>query len=252
MSEHPRSQDAAAQSVYPAIIGYFADRTESRRYPLLFGLLLLTGSTVMLCAGTSLHTFLIGRAIQGMSGAMVWTAGLALLADNVEKEDLGASLGYVTIAMNAGILFGPLLGGVVYDKAGYYAVYKMAFALIGLDIVLRFVLIEKKTARKYMDITEGSSYDPLLPSPTSDEDGERRSSNSSGTLISEGSEPSNTRSHETSIWQRRLPPFLWLLSSPRLLVALLTTMVWGILLTSFDAVSLTHRFSMTFSNFLLQ
>lgn len=196
----------------------------------------------MLCAGTSVHTFLIGRALQGMSAAMVWTAGLALLADNVEKGELGQCLGYVTMAINAGTLLGPLSGGIVYDKGGYFAVYEMAFALIGLDILLRLVLIEKRTARKYLDGYEDSSYDPLLPQSGSDEDGERRISYNTGDNhtheVHPVSELSTIGSHPRSVWQRRLPPFVWLLSSRRLLVALLASMVMGVMLTSFDAVSL--------------
>lgn len=229
----PIIQNAAAQSVSPAILGYLADRSESRRLPLLFGLLLLTGATVMLCAGTSVNTFLIGRFLQGMSAAMVWTAGLALLTDNVEHTETGQCLGYVTAAMDAGTLLGPLAGGIVYDKAGYYAVYKMAFALIGLDIVLRLVLIEKRTAGKYMTSIESSSHDPLLPQLASPDDIGSRNSYSTN-----NAKNASLKSDQRSIWKRRLPPFLWLLGSRRLLVAMLASTVWGFLTTSFDAVSL--------------
>ena len=176
-----------------------------------------------------------------MSAAMVWTAGLALLADNIDKGELGQCLGYVTMAINAGTLLGPLSGGIVYDMGGYFAVYEMAFALIGLDIVLRLVLIEKRTARKYMESIEDPIYDPLLPKAVSDVDGERRNSYRTDIAINAGSE-SLTSPDRTSLWQRRLPPFLWLLSSRRLLVALLASMVMGFMLTSFDAVSLIFKF----------
>lgn len=229
----PIIQNAATQSVSPAILGYLADHSESRRLPLLFGLLLLTGATVMLCAGTSIHTFLIGRALQGMSAALVWTAGIALLTDNVEKREIGQCLGYVTAAMSAGTLLGPLAGGIVYDKAGYYAVYKMAFALIGLDIVLRLVLIEKSTARKYTTTIESSNRDPLLPQLASPDNVGSRSSYSTSNVKNAGS-----KSNQRSIWERRLPPFLRLLGSSRLLVAMLASTAWGFLTTSFDAVSL--------------
>ena len=232
-------QDVIAHSASPAILGYLADRTESRRFPLLLGLLLLTGATVMLCVGTSVHTFLIGRILQGMSAAVVWAAGLALLADNVERGEQGQYLGYTTMAMNAGVLLGPLLGGIVYDKGGYYAVYEIAFALIGLDILLRLVVIEKRTARKYLASTEDPCSDPLLSQPALNDDEERRSLYSTGNVTDAESEPPTISTNPRSVWQRRLPPFLWLLGSRRLLVAMLGAMVWGILVTSFDAVSFT-------------
>lgn len=52
--------------------------------------------------------------------------------------------------MSVGILLAPLLGGVVYERAGYYPVFYMAFGLIALDILLRMVLIEKKIARQWL------------------------------------------------------------------------------------------------------
>ena len=109
----------SADLAHPACFGYVADHSKSRRMPLVFGLVFLAGATAMLCVGTSIALFVAGRALQGMSAAMVWTVGLALLADTVDKEELGKFLGYISLAMNGGTLLGPLLGGVVYDRGGY-------------------------------------------------------------------------------------------------------------------------------------
>lgn len=92
----------------------------------------------------------LGRILQGISAAIVWTVGQALLVDTVGQKDIGQILGYVSISMSVGILLAPLLGGVVYERAGYYPVFYMAFGLIALDILLRMVLIEKKIARQWL------------------------------------------------------------------------------------------------------
>ena len=84
----------------------------------------------------------MGRILQGMSAAVVWTVGLALLADTVGHEKIGQAMGYVAMSMSVSVLVGPLLGGVVYDKAGFYAVFTMGFGVIGVDIVLRVLLVE--------------------------------------------------------------------------------------------------------------
>ena len=49
--------------------GWAADRSSSRRMPLLFGLLALGGSTVMLCVGDSIGLLAAGRVLQGISAA---------------------------------------------------------------------------------------------------------------------------------------------------------------------------------------
>lgn len=93
---------------------------------------------------------IVGRILQGLSAAIVWTVGQALLVDTVGQKDIGQILGYVSISMSVGILLAPLLGGIVYERSGYYPVFYMAFGLIALDILLRMVLIEKKIARQWL------------------------------------------------------------------------------------------------------
>jgi len=43
-------------------------------------------------------------------------------------------------------LVSPVLAGIVYQRAGYLAVFAMIFGVIGLDVVLRFFMIDKKEA----------------------------------------------------------------------------------------------------------
>ena len=131
------------------ICGYLADRSTSRRLPLLIGLLALAGATLMLCFGHTIAVLVTGRLLQGISAAIVWTVGLALLVDTVGQKEIGQVMGYVSISMSVSIFVAPLLGGVVYDRGGYFAVYYMAFALIIVDIILRTVMIEKKVACRW-------------------------------------------------------------------------------------------------------
>lgn len=131
------------------ICGYLADKSTSRRLPLLVGLLALAGSTLMLCFGNHIGVLITGRVLQGISAAIVWTVGLALLVDTVGQKEVGQVMGFVSISMSVAILVAPLLGGVVYSRSGYYGVYYMAFALIFFDIILRTAMIEKKVAHRW-------------------------------------------------------------------------------------------------------
>ena len=86
---------------------------------------------------------------------MVWTIGLALLVDTVDGEEAGQYLGYVGISMSVAFLAGPLLGGVVFAEQGYEAVFAMCWGLIGLDVVLRLILVEQKVAVKWKRRQDG-------------------------------------------------------------------------------------------------
>lgn len=138
------------------LVGLYADHTSSRRWPLLVGLVSLAGSTIILCLGRTIALLVIGRILQGLSAAIVWTVGLALMADTV-PDKIGEAMGYSAIAMSMGLLVSPAIGGAVFAAKGYYAVYYIAFGCIFLDIVLRLILIEKKIARQWIGDDEQSS-----------------------------------------------------------------------------------------------
>lgn len=131
------------------LAGLYADHSSSRRWPLLIGLVSLAASTLLLAFGNSIGLFVLGRLLQGLSAAIVWSVGCALLVDTMESS-VGVAMGYVNISMSVALLIAPVLGGSVYDAVGYYAVYYISFGVIGLDILLRLVMIEKKVAKQWL------------------------------------------------------------------------------------------------------
>ncbi|OAA79637.1 Major facilitator superfamily domain, general substrate transporter [Akanthomyces lecanii RCEF 1005] len=141
---------AVSLFVSSPIWGWMADRYQNRRFPMLVGLLWLLAATLLLCFSTNIAMLLVARILQGMSAAMTWSVGLALLIDSVDKKHVGRSAGYTSTALTLGILLGPLIGGIVYDRAGNYAVFAICFGLIGIDIVLRLIIVEVKDARKWI------------------------------------------------------------------------------------------------------
>ncbi|KAI2625578.1 MFS general substrate transporter [Hypoxylon sp. NC1633] len=132
------------------LAGLYADHTSSRRWPLLIGLVALAGSTFLLCFGNSIGLLVLGRLLQGFSASIVWSVGCALLIDTMQNS-VGVAMGYVGISMSVGLLVAPVVGGVIYNAAGYYAVYYLAFGVVAVDILLRLFMIEKKVARQWID-----------------------------------------------------------------------------------------------------
>lgn len=196
----------AAALVASPFAGWVADNTKTRRAPLLAGLIVLLGSTMMLMLSKVVWLFVLGRLLQGFSTAVVWCVGLALVVDTVPPERLAEATGWIGIAPSAGSFCGPLIGGAVYEKSGYYAVFAVALALVGLDIVLRILLIEKKTALRYKD----------------DQEARPRAVRS----------PDLLRTTKKS----KLPPILRLLALPRMLNVFWIVFMQAWFLTAADAV----------------
>ena len=234
------------------ICGWLADWSSSRQMPMLLGLLALGGSTVMLCVGNSIGILAAGRVLQGMSAAVVWVVGLALVADTVAPDEVGQMMGYVSMSMSLGMLLAPLLGGIVFAKSGYYSVFAMAFGLIVLDIFLRVVLIEKKIAAKWLPPKEAgveksdtATVDVETGTPQSEEKAdtdteqgpnlERSASATSARSAAHDFVPVNAPAVVKRVTER-LPPIIFLLASRRILSALWASTIQATLLTAFDSI----------------
>ena len=61
----------ASLLAFSPLCGWLADRGPSRRLPLLMGLSVLLGSTVLLNVGNSVGILITGRVLQGASAAVV-------------------------------------------------------------------------------------------------------------------------------------------------------------------------------------
>jgi MFS family permease len=86
---------AGASVVSSVPVGWIADRTNSRQAPFLGGLAALLAATIMLALGRSISVLFVARILQGISAAMVWTIGLAMVLDTVGPQNLGKVVGSV-------------------------------------------------------------------------------------------------------------------------------------------------------------
>ena len=87
---------AGASVVCSIPVGIIADRTNARRTPFLCGLAALLAATLLLALGKNIPTLIIARILQGVSAAVVWTVGLAMIMDTVGPENLGKVIGSVS------------------------------------------------------------------------------------------------------------------------------------------------------------
>ncbi|KAI3128411.1 hypothetical protein CBS147326_6913 [Penicillium roqueforti] len=137
------------------MFGYILDVSGTRQGPYLSGLVLLFASMVILTASHSVTWYIIARVLQGAATAMVSVAGLSIVTDAVDKASLGQMIGYLGTAMTLGFMSGPLLGGLVYELGGFYAVFGMAFGIVALDFFLRLAVVEKRIAQRWLCLTDG-------------------------------------------------------------------------------------------------
>lgn len=166
--------------------------------------------------------------------------------------------------MEFGVLISPFAAGMVYDFAGYLAVFAMIVGVIGFDLILRLFMVEKKKADEYW--AENSQY--TIRYSIVEEESESSESDSYYTGSSNDSIETESESEEPTTpptsWPNETSPLFgrhteepgpWvsqtlakmgvLLSSRRLVAALYGSFTHILLLTCFDAI-LPHHVKRTF------
>lgn len=226
---------------------------------------MLFASTLLFALATELGVLLIARILQGASSAVVYTVGLALLVDTVGQEGMGVWMGFALSGMSVGMMIGPFLGGIIYTKAGYHAVFIMLLGFIAFDFILRLFMIEKKvTVRWKKNVKDVPGYGTFSDDPNASDspdgvgtDGTCNSAESDFTSSSGRTEvesihqPLNSEERPVSsaqtkrprvmtrLWKRvstRSPVMYKLLSSPRLVAALYGAFVSISIVASMDSV----------------
>ncbi|KAL9126720.1 MAG: hypothetical protein Q9217_004265 [Psora testacea] len=237
------------------IAGWLADRSSSRRTPLLTGLALAFAATMIFYVARAPWALLVARVFQGFSAIVIYTAGLALVADTVPADEVGTWMGFVLSGMNGGALIAPFLAGAIYDRAGYYTVFGVCLGIVGFDFILRLTIIEKSTACRWLDApAENGRASPLADDEHTETkpllSNDSGSGASSGTVISERVQgncstpdtdetPSllHTPQKSRQSWfAREFPAMMTLLCSRRILAAVYGCFTHTLLISSFDAV----------------
>ena len=133
---------ALALLVTLPLFGVLSDRV-GRRLPMLWGLVGLGGATLLFAFADSYGELVAARLLQGIAGAITWTAGLAAVADVYPPDRRGKALGTALSATAAGGLVGPALGGVLSDWGGYRLPFLVVGGLALADGLARAVLLDE-------------------------------------------------------------------------------------------------------------
>jgi MFS family permease len=130
--------------------GHLADRFQRRLIlaaslvvaAVVAGLLLV----VTLGGATQLWPFLALAAASGVSAALGWPAARSLPPNLVPTEIIGSAMALRSIAFQASIVGGPVLGGVLFSVRPEL-VYAVAACLFGAALVCALVLVEPARSR---------------------------------------------------------------------------------------------------------
>jgi MFS family permease len=131
------------------LCGYLGDRIGYRRL-MLSGVVFSAAALALIWLAPHLHLLLLGRLCQGAGAAASWTAGLALIAEHYPQQRV-EMMGFALMGSTAGSLFGPVIGGSLYEVGGYGLPFLVTGALVAVDAGLVLALLPRRHLRPAAD-----------------------------------------------------------------------------------------------------
>ncbi len=111
---------AAAMFLVP--FGRLADLV-GRKKVFALGIGVNIAGTAVAALAPSAFFLILGRAVQGIGGAMIFGTGIAILTSVYPPGDRGRALGLNTAATYTGLSLGPVLGGFLVHAWGWRSVF---------------------------------------------------------------------------------------------------------------------------------
>ncbi len=153
---------ALAQLLFLPAWGWVSDRI-GRRPVLLFSLAGTAASFAMLAAADSIGMIYAARALAGFFAASIGTAQ-AVVTDVTPRSERARGMGMIGAAFGAGMIVGPVFGGVLAhfgEKLPFHAIAVLALG----NLVLAWLRLPETKARDRTPPRWGELAHSLIPAP---------------------------------------------------------------------------------------
>jgi multidrug resistance protein len=130
---------ALGLSVGPLFWSSLAD-IYGRRPIFLLGTIIALASTIGAALAPNYGGYMAARFFQGFGVSPAASVGLAIIGDCFFESERGQKVGLWVLAIDIGLLTGPLIGGFV-DLAGFVWIQWLSAILFGVILVLEFFFL---------------------------------------------------------------------------------------------------------------
>ncbi|KIL90130.1 membrane transporter protein [Fusarium avenaceum] len=232
---------SASTVIFSLPAGWLADKASSRRLPYLVGLFLLLAATSLFSFGQSIAVLVVARILQGMSAAVVWSVGFAMVLEAVGKGKMGKVLGIIYSFSTIAELVSPILGGILYHAVGIIGVFGVSMGIIAVDLIMRLLVIEnKKGSMNAPGRTDQASSDTYSREGALDSRAHPREDDP---LLPKGEEDEYRVRGDVGYLLQTFP-ILYCFRNPRFLLAMLTSLTQAMIISMFDATIPTEAESL--------
>ncbi|KAL6233065.1 major facilitator superfamily domain-containing protein [Aspergillus navahoensis] len=218
----------AVSLISAPFIAHFADKTPSRKVPLLLSLFACASGTVLVACAPTIWVLMAGQLLQSLASASVWIVAFATLVDNVDERTKGKVTSTAMSFISMGIFAGPMVSGFLLQLLGYWPAWSAALLLLAVDFLARLLMIEKPSARETKSGSGGGERSPLLSGSDQNAQTARGNENEAETTTDDG-RPTRPRGF-----------YRIMLTNPQILASLLNTLALSLILAAFDTTLPLH------------
>lgn len=108
---------------------------------LISSILGLGVATFVFAEATTFWQLLLARGAQGAASAAVLCGGLSLIAETHPQNVRGKAMGYAQSGLAAGMLMGPLIGGLLFEQLGRKNTFRLAAGMVLANAMAMIILI---------------------------------------------------------------------------------------------------------------
>jgi MFS transporter, DHA1 family, multidrug resistance protein len=131
---------ALSQLLFAPVLGGLADR-HGRRPIILLALAAVTASYIGYIFAPTTAVFIAIRGIAGGMTAGLFPAAMGVVADVVPEDRRARWVGIIMGSYAVGMIFGPALGGFLYDGWGYAAPFTLSAVVAFMALVAAIFLV---------------------------------------------------------------------------------------------------------------
>jgi len=138
---------ALSQLLFAPVLGGLADR-HGRRPIILLALAAVTASYIGYIFAPNTTVFIVIRGVAGGLTAGLFPAAMGVVADVVPEDRRARWVGIIMGSYAVGMIFGPALGGFLYDGWGYAAPFTLSAIVAFMALIAAIFLVpETRTAQ---------------------------------------------------------------------------------------------------------
>jgi DHA1 family solute carrier family 18 vesicular amine transporter 1/2 len=117
------------QMLFAPVAGVLTSKT-SAHTALISSTIGLGLATFVFAEATTFWQLLVARGTQGAASAAVMCGGLSLIAETHPQNIRGSAIGLAQTGLALGLLCGPLIGGLLFEKLGRVKTFRLAAAVV--------------------------------------------------------------------------------------------------------------------------